>query len=242
MATKFLTVTHSNFTYLVSTYIEPHVAWTINSSYSAKNASQLHWRFKTLTNRCSAIRCRGLNVKDKNVIKALARHCQSIYRWRRGPAQQQGTTLRFRFASFSRRQDFPASPVPLPTSNAQYPTSNIQLPSRQTQPTAMSRLQLLCLSLPKLGLIDNYLPSGSSSFRNPFEPRYRQAIYIHICCTNLYIHMLYISHAPPIWAPQLLVSGAAERQVKVVVDASLQLSNGIIKFIPASITFRLYIN
>lgn len=54
--------------------------------------------------------------------------------------------------------------------------------------------------------------------------------------------MLYISHAPPIWAPQLLVSGAAERQVKVVVDASLQLSNGIIKFIPASITFRLYIN
>lgn len=63
----------------------------------------------------------------------------------------------------------------------------------------------------------------------------------------MFVFIFYISDTPPpdlaIQHAQLLVSGAAfRRQVKVVVNASLQLSNGIIKFISASVTFRLYIN
>lgn len=85
-----------------------------------------HWRLKSHVKRVEIAHCwssrssiftfrfslftRWFNVKDKNVIKAFARHCQSIYSqlptktWRR-PALHMAK-------AFSRRQDFPARLVP----------------------------------------------------------------------------------------------------------------------------------
>lgn len=57
---------------------------------------------------------RWFNVKDKNVIKAFTRHCQSIYSQQRAANEDDRPQLRRRRLSsqFSRRQDFPARLVP----------------------------------------------------------------------------------------------------------------------------------
>lgn len=111
-----------------NTYIQPHINVINVLIILGKALNTVTWRFKALGKRAAVARLLRVillfqisrlaffhfplpwsNVKDKNVIKALARHCQSIYRWRR--RRDRHWAELFASLSFSRRQDFPASPV-----------------------------------------------------------------------------------------------------------------------------------